>query len=94
MFRHSLEKDSLVPLFLGGFCSPPPLPFMLFLRLAGLPGKTLVEAREAGKSAAGWRASRAGQLGGGHLHVQLSPWGTAEKGQPSEAKTGRVKPWL
>lgn len=67
---------------------------MLFLRPAGLPGKTLVEAREAGKSAAGWRASRAGQLGGGHLHVQLSPWGTAEKGQPSEAKTGRVKPWL
>lgn len=65
---------------------------MLFLRRLACPG-TLVEAREAGKSAAGWRASRAGQLGVA-TSVQLSPQGTAEKGQPSEAKTGRVKPWL
>ena len=65
---------------------------MLFLRLACLPGKTLVDSRDACKSVVGWKASGVGKLRGGPFHMQLRPWGTAEKGQPSEAKTGRVKP--
>ena len=93
MFRHSLE-NRLTRSFISQRLLLSISTTVHAFPKACSPAQEDTGRGQGSKSVVGWRASGAGKLGGGHLHVQLRPWGTAEKGQPSGAKTGRVKPWL